>query len=447
MSLRTATDLAEQIPGIGPRLRIKRVMTSLAGLDRTADRARLRDDLSAIGVMPVGHLPSALRIAEAIFRSGVDDDRLEEVMSVLCDLYPDSSELQVLRANHFAYKGLAEQAWRYARRGRLLDPTNLKAAAAVVEYTNRIRPPDEAEALAVTMVRRHPASPAVIAAAASHCVTPQHFRRLYAAWLESGTEPADLIPVVEGLAMAADRSGQTDTALDLYRRALSLHPGKTRPGHTGGAQSSRNRSRLVIEDLDHALGGTALAYFLAEDTLLWLARDDRSADPAADICVGVLDGENAATVLATALANDPRFDPVPAHPRTDTVAARHRSGMTVRLHRYHRDGDRLRRDGAFASWSHTPVSVTRTDFEGMVAPTPTDVDKYLGELYGPWRTVDRDCDPLAGDANLDVTDAEGLRLHQLARAWRHLNEGRRAAAAAGLSAADETGLAELVSAR
>lgn len=446
MSLRIATGVAELIPGVGRRLRTKRVVASLAGVDRNADRRRARDEVSAGGSIPVGHLPSALRVAEAIFRAGVDDDRFEETMSVLCDRYPESGELYVLQAEYFAYKGLTESAWRSAKRGRLLDPSDAGAAAAVVEYAHRILPraEAEAEAVAVAMVRRFPRSRVVIAAAASQCVTPQHFRRLYAAWTEASTHTADLIPVVEELAMAADRCGHTDTARDLYRRAFTRCAAGSAGPRRVGVRPRRARPRIVMEDLMSALGGAEPSYFLAEDTLLGLARDARFPDGVAELSIGVLGEEDTATTPAAAITVDPRFDPLPAHPRSDTFAARHRSGTLVRLHRYHCQDGRLRRDGAFARWTHAPVSVTRTDFKGLTAPVPGDVDRYLSELYGPWRTVDREFDLKADALNLQVTDDEGLRLHHLARAWRHFRAGRTAAAAKELSAAGEDALTGLV---
>lgn len=415
-------------------------MAGTVGLKRAAARVVVwRPVYPVASRLPRG----GLLAARAAFRTG-NDAPLEATLDRLARRHPGSGAVRLLRADLRTFQGRYEEALRYAERAAELSPGSAAAAARVVKLGYRVRPRADAEPAAVAAAGRFPRSAEAMWAAAMACDRPEQYQRIEAAWrAATGERPADLLPVVRQLAVAAARAGQLDDAVGWYRRAVAvlLESGQpARPVATTRLAGLGARAALV--DLVRVLDGAGVPYFFAAGTALGLVREGRPLGADGDIDVGILDPGWDRDALIARFTADPRFD-LDLHPQTQKVGLRHRGGSPVDIFRFYPEDGRVWHDGVFVRWHNSPFQVVRRRIGGLRVPLPADPDRYLTENYGAdWRTPRPGFDAFTDDApNLAVTWPEYQRVHLTRRGYDRLVAGDRAAARRELTRAGETDLA------
>lgn len=388
--------------------------------------------------------PTALLVARAAFRTGRD--------RILCDALhrlerrdPGNPTVLQLHCDLLTFQGRYEEALAYAARAADRRPASTAAAARVVRLGYRVHDRERAEQAAVAAAGRFPRSPEVMWPVAMACDRAEQYRRVAAAWRGAAGQPADLLRVVRQLAVAAARAGELAAAVEWYREGIMslLATGRpapravvTRLGGLGAAGA--------IRDLGRVLDAAAVPFFFAAGTALGLVREGRPLGADGDIDVGVFDADWDRDALIALFTVDPMFD-LDLHPQTGKVGLRHRGGAPVDIFRFYQQDGRLWHDGVFVRWHNSPFQITPRRVGGRELPLPGEVERYLTENYGDWRTPRPRFDAFTDDApNLEVTWPEYQHVHLVRRAYQCLAGGDRAAGARELRRAGEDALARQV---
>lgn len=424
-----------------------RTYAALKYLGENSNQDEITRYIRESGGIPTRHLSTAIVAARAVFRAGADD-LLLETLSVLDRRFPESSDLAALHADIHAHYGRYDEALRSARHGRMLHPSHSASVARMITYGYRVLPREEADAAAVTALKRFPRTSEVLWAVAKLCDSAEQYQRLQQTWDALPHEPQDLLKACRQLATAAARAGEVESAIDLYRQAITLVINGAELGAPIADPRLEGKSAWsAFEDLHAALDGAGIPYFIAAGTALGLVREGRPLAADNDIDVGVLDADFDYDALMALFAKNPRFDFDVVHPHTKKVGLKHRGGSPIDIFRFYRDGEKIYHDAVFVRWGNTPFEVERRDIRGLNLPLPADPDKYLTENYGDWRTPNSGFDAFdGGDApNVETTWPDYLRLHFVRRAYKKLSNGDRAAATADLKNAGEEQLAAEVS--
>ena len=397
----------------------------------------------AIVTRPAGDVFSrvpatGLLVARAAFRTG--RDRLcEAALERLARRDPDSVPAAVLRADLRTFQGRYREALAAAEAAA--TSRSAAATARLVRLSYRVRERDEAQRVAVAAAREFPRSVEVLWQVALACDQPAQYERLERAWRAAATAPADLLPVVRPLAVAAARAGRLDAATGWYRRAveLLLHTGRPAPVPT--TRLAGLGAHRAIRDLCRVLDSAGVPFFFAAGTALGLIRQGRPLGADGDIDVGIFEPDWQPAGLIELFTQDPSFDLDP-HPQTEKVGLRHRGGSPVDIFRFYEQAGVLWHDGVFVRWRNSPFRVTRRRIGRLRVPLPADPDRYLTETYGDWRTPMPGFDAFTDDApNLEVTWPDYQRMHLVRRGYTRLAAGDPAGARQELARAGEPELA------
>lgn len=411
---------------------------------------RTRARRAAAGLLvwrPVGRLAArvpatASLVARAAFRTG-RDDLLEAALDRAIRRHRPAPAL-VLRADLRTFQGRYAEALESAESATQVDPASAAAAARVVKLSYRVRSRDLAEQAAVAAVERFPRSGEVLWQVALACDRTAHFARVRSAWQERVTGPAHL-PVVRQLATAATRAGEPEEAARLYRRAIEVLLGSTQPPPpVPVTRLAGLGAQHAIRELCEALDRAGMPFFFAAGTALGLVREGRPLGADSDLDVGVFDADWDRAALIEAFTRDPRFDLDP-HPQSSKVGLRHRGGSPVDIFRFYEQDGRVWHDGVFVRWHNSPFGVVRRVIGGVEVPLPENVERYLTECYGDWRTPFPGFDAFTDDApNLEVTRPDYQRVHFLRRAYEALLAGDRSAARRELELAGDAELVDQI---
>ncbi len=423
-----------------------RTYAALKYLSENSNQDEITQYIISSGGIPTRHLSTALVAARAVFRAGADDV-LTDTLDKLDQRFPESPDLAAVHADFHAYHGRYDEAFAFARKGRILQPSHAGSVARMVTYGYRILPHDEADKLAVAAAERFPRNSEVQWACAKLCDSSEQFHRLRKGWEAQDLAEEDLLKVVRQHATAAARAGEVASAIDLYRRAIRLLMGGAKLASPISEPKLEGKSAWsAFEDLHEALDGAGVPYFIAAGTALGLTREGRPLSADNDIDVGVFEDDFDQTALEELFAKHPRFDFDVVHPHTKKVGLRHRGGSPIDIFRFYRDGEKVYHDAVFVRWGNSPFEVERREINGLKLPLPADADTYLTENYGDWRTPNSNFDAFIGsDApNVETTWPEYLNLHFVRRAYKKLSRGEYEAAAAELRSADEHQLAAIV---
>jgi hypothetical protein len=382
-------------------------------------------------------------VARAAFRTG-RDGLLEAALDRAIRRHRPASAL-VLRADLRTFQGRYAEALDSAETAARIDPCSAAATARVVKLGYRVRSQAEAEQAAVAAVERFPRSGEVLWQVALACDRAAHFARMRTTWQGRVTDPAHLLPVVRQLATAAIRAGEPEAAAELYRRAIGVLLASSQPPPPATVTRLAGLgAQHAIRDLCGTLDRAGVPFFFAAGTALGLVREGRPLGADSDLDVGVFDADWDREAVTEAFTRDPRFDLDP-HPQSGKVGLRHRGGSPVDIFRFYEQDGRVWHDGVFVRWHNSPFGVMRREIGGITVPLPENVERYLTECYGDWRTPFPGFDAFTGDApNLEVTRPDYQRVHFLRRAYEALLAGDRSAAQRELELAGEVELVDEV---
>src|SRR5690606_21741382 len=308
--------------------------------------------------------PTAPLVARAAFRTG-RDAVLRATVRRLERRDASDPTASLLRCDLLTFHGRYADALDYAVRAARQRPGSAAAAARVVRLGYRVRDRAAAEQAAVDAVARFPRSPEVMWPVAMACDHAGQYHRVAATWRRAAAAPADLLPVVRQLAVAASRAGELAAAAAWYREAVALlldtgqpapRPMVTRLGGLGAGGA--------IRDLRRVLDRARIPFFFAAGTALGLVREGRPLGADGDIDVGIFDADWDRNALIDLFTADPMFD-LDLHPQTEKVGLRHRGGAPVDIFRFYEKDGRIWHDGVFVRWHNSPFQVRRRRVGGM----------------------------------------------------------------------------------
>jgi tetratricopeptide (TPR) repeat protein len=386
-------------------------------------------------------------VARAAFRTG-RDHILRQALHRLERHRPDSVSPLLLRADLLTFEGRYEEALTVAERAAQLDPASPAAAARVVKLSDRACDQESTTRVVESAVTRFPRSVEVMWQVAMSCRSAERYGRIAHHWQQATAVPTDLPRVVRQLTSAAARAEQLDAAVEWYRRATTVLLDSTGPvPRPVVTRLAGLGARGALRDLCHALEGAGIPYFLVAGTALGLVREGGPLGADQDLDVGVFDADWDRDRLIALFTGDPRFD-LDLHPQTQRVSLRHRGGSPIDVFRFYEEGGRVWHDGVFVRWHNTPFEVARRRIGGLDLPLPADIERYLVECYGEWRTPYPGFDAFTDDApNVEVTWPEYHRLHLVRRGYERLATGDHAGAVSEFRRAGEVALAESVGRR
>lgn len=390
---------------------------------QNSSRQRIAELARSMNGIPTRYLSTAIVATRAAFRTG-NDDLVETTLDRLTDRFPEAATPHQLRSDLDAFYGRYGAAVASTTWARLLEPSSRGAAARLIRLTYLTSPREEADGLAVDLVRRFPLSSEVLWAVAKACDSAEQYARIQATWDERAGEPIDLLRAVRQLAMAATRARQIDAAVDLYGRAIRLLYGSRRGLVQPAVRRLEGRGAWgAIEDICRTLDGAGVPFFFAAGTALGLVRAGGPLSADNDIDVGIFDQDWDRAALIALFRRNPNFE-LDLHPLSQKVCLRHRGESPVDLFRYYQEDGRFWHDGVFVRWFNTPFKVVRRTLRGLQLPIPEDADTYLTENYGDWRTPNSTFDPFTEQApNMVLTWPEHQRLHLIRRAYKQLTTG------------------------
>jgi hypothetical protein len=391
----------------------------------------------------VRFLRPSVMAARTAFTAG-HDELVEPLLDALDSRFPESAEPILLRSELCSFRGDPAAAHQAALAARWLEPSSPAAASRLIRSSYRVEEPRAADERAIELLEQFPRSPAVLWAVAKACATEEQYDRIIATWNRRVQRPGDLELTVRALATAAARAGRIEDAIALLGDAmLEL---ATRGEGTTEVEDPRLEGKgawQAIIDLTDALDTAGIPFFFAAGTALGLVREGRPLDLDGDIDVGVVDPDWDRERLLRLFEQDPRFDFDLVHPRTKKVGLKHRGGSPVDLFRFYEEDGQLWHDAVFVRWHNQPFAVERRVVNGLSVPLPAEVDRYLTENYGDWRTPRPGFDAFTDDApNVEVTWPEYLELHLVRRAYKRLTAGDLDRAVEDLRLAGHGGLAD-----
>lgn len=338
---------------------------------------------------------------------------------------------QILAANpempesYLALSDIATRAGRYteglaqARKAWLLNPRSSRAAASVVRLGYITGQDEHADLDAVVALRRFPRSKALLWLACKYCRTREQLTRIIEVARPSPANSKVISGLVRPLAAAALRARCLDVALELYLEASVIELSGEGLGTPVATKSLAGKGgRRVLQSLREVLDAEGIPFFFAAGTALGLVRNGAPLDHDNDIDVGIFESQWDRERLVRLFTEHPDFDLDDANPDSPKVGIVHREGASIDLFKFYREGDGVFHDAIFVRWKNSPFSIEQRVLEhGDVVYLPSDVDRYLAENYGDWRTPNKGFDAFVDGPNVEVTWPEYMVVHRARRAY------------------------------
>lgn len=189
----------------------------------------------------------------------------------------------------------------------------------------------------------------------------------------------------------------------------------------------------ALADLQRVLDGCRQKAFLVSGTLLGYARDGHLLKHDKDIDVGILRWQDQYDVVAALLKSGLFWVRIPSIGDSQTYyipIAHLPTHVTTDIFIYHREGDKLVTAtphfyGHTQKFAFTPFTLEPVDFLDTKVYVPSDIDRNLGENFGPgWRIPDPDY--LSHLESPSMVDIGGLAFQVTGRLLiqRFLTEGK-----------------------
>lgn len=399
--------------------------------------------LDATARQPDWHPSGLIVAARAMLAAGRDEDarRLAESAA---GAWPHLPQPQLILADLASFTGSATQAFDHARSAWLIAPAWADAGDRAIRLAYPVVDEGEADALALTAMEQFPHDNRILSAACHYCFSEAQFHRIHELWQGQVTLPQHISSAVRPLTMAALHLGLHDTATALLAEACLVELAGNGVGqpiretHLAGQSSGS-----VLRDLQEAMQASGIPYFFAAGTALGIVRDGRPLDHDHDIDVGVFEADWHTEQLTSAFRNHARFCLEPVKTDSKRLRLTHRNGADLDIFPFYRESEHVYHDGKFLRWRNTPFDIQQYETgKGEKLPVPDNVEQYLTENYGDWRTPDPDFDAFVHGANTEVAEHGCLHAHRMWRAYRYIRAMDLPRARAEVAAARD-GLAHL----
>ncbi|VEE07170.1 tetratricopeptide repeat protein [Neisseria animalis] len=204
------------------------------------------------------------------------------------------------------------------------------------------------------------------------------------------------------LSNAAIRAGNTDFALDLWRRQYRLSMQvKNIAKPTASKQYTDEKAAIALSALKNCLDGSGIEFFLISGTLLGCIREGKLLGHDKDIDVGVWD-DYGVQDLASVVRRSGCFYVLPIY-SPDILVVRHVSGITIDIFIHYREPDDYWHAGGKTRWHNSPFELAERAFLGNTYLIPKDYHRYLTENYGAdWQTPKIEFDSAMDTPNVEI---------------------------------------------
>lgn len=373
------------------------------------------------GRLPQWRYSSMLVSAKNSFKYG-HDDLAKKIATAMLSEYPDRNEARHILSNIASYTGDHDYAFRLAMDAWLISPRSEIAATKVIRLSHLSRSQAEADELTLTALRSFPKSSKVLWAACKHCFSSNQFDEIINWWVSTKPTRKQRAAAARPLAAAALRSRRLIDAIDIYAEACALEL----QGYGSGTQVKEKslagkRGMSVLRDLKEVLESANIPFFFAAGTALGIVRNGKPLDHDNDIDVGILEKNWNREELIRVFKAHPHFDLDDSNPESPKVGLIHRGGANIDLFKFYSEGDAVYHDAIFVRWKNSPFQIVEHVMAtGDSVFLPSDVDKYLTENYGDWRTPNKNFDAFVEGPNVETTWPEYLLVHRIRRAYKQI---------------------------
>lgn len=392
-------------------------------------QAEIPEYLAGVGRMPTLRYSTMAMALDALERAG-DPETIKAAAEQVSASNPEKARPYLMLSDVAIRTGHFEQALRDARRAWLLSPKWARAAAGVIRLGYILGQVEQADQDALVALYRFPKNRSLLWLACKYCRTRQQFERIMEIARLTNATPKVVSGLARPLAAGALRAGCLDIALELYLEACAIELSGEGLGGSVVTKSLKGKGgRQVLQSLREVLEAEGIPFFFAAGTALGLVRNGEPLDHDNDIDVGIFASDWDRERLVRVFMDHPDFDLDDANPDSPKVGVVHRQGASIDLFKFYRDGDGVFHDAIFVRWKNSPFAIERRVLKkGDVVYLPTQVDRYLTENYGDWRTPNKGFDAFVDGPNVEVTWPEYMVVHRARRAYAFIRAAKLMAA-------------------
>lgn len=243
-------------------------------------------------------------------------------------------------------------------------------------------------------------------------VSPQHFdhlQQLYDRAVKQKLCSEKDVVILENLALGAQRAGEYEKALHIWKSSIVPQKGNTPPAPK---KLTPSLAREALQDLTSTMNKSGLELFLISGTLLGLIRDGNFLCHDTDLDTGIFHGFHPEQ-LKNAIYASGRFT-IMAQRSPHCLRIRHVNGTPIDIFTHYRtDGD-FWHGGVKVRWHNSPFGLKPARFLGLSVLIPDNPEKYLEENYGAdWRTPREQFDSAMDCPNYTLENESEFLIHQL----------------------------------
>lgn len=224
-------------------------------------------------------------------------------------------------------------------------------------------------------------------------------------WKASGLGPKYHKDVSEYIALGALRCGNTELALEIWRRSLfsaSRRKGGFTAWNVRTPSYSSERAEEALKDINEVFSNGGIDVFLVSGTLLGCVRENQLLGHDKDIDVGIWENVTNEQLMSVVEASGRFFVLKSRSP--EIVRLKHVNGIAIDVFYHFREPDNYWHSGVKMKWNNTPFKLVTREFLGVDCLIPEDYDLYLSENYGTdWREP-----KIAFDSAFDTPNGEVL---------------------------------------
>ena len=242
--------------------------------------------------------------------------------------------------------------------------------------------------------------------------SPQDYallKLIYKSALSEGKIAADDPVILENYAMGAQRAGEYEDAVRLWKYIVTL---PTPPVKTIKRKLATGPALTALRVLSEKMEEAGFSIFLISGTLLGFIRNGDFLTHDTDLDVGIFDGFDPLALRRVIWATG-CFTIMPQR-SPHCIRVRHVNGTPIDIFTHYRTTDDYWHGGVKVSWHNTPFGLKPADFNGISIWIPDDPERYLEENYGiDWRKPKRSFDSAKDCPNSVLENEFELYIHKL----------------------------------
>ncbi|UYO00442.1 MAG: hypothetical protein KIT02_04285 [Devosia sp.] len=307
-------------------------------------------------------------------------------------------------------QGRSDEALASARNALLLGTADRETALLTIRLAiERGVPTPEILALLKGM------SSAGFWEACKSCDRPDLFQAL----LDQSTASDGAISykLVRPLTVAATRVENFSAARSIVIKGFEAFLKADRKADSGMRGSLGPAGLTALEDAAETLNAAGIRFFAAAGTALGIVREGAPLKHDVDIDIGIFEEDFDRQRLTDIFLIDPRFWPDAPHDKSPKIGLKHKSGASIDLFLFRKEGDAYYHDGVFVRWRNDIFELEPRKVGRATVKIPANADHYLTENYGDWRVPDKTFDAFVSGPNREITWPDYYGVHLLRAAF------------------------------